>query len=224
MFNLWLTVLMLWLALAGISCRRDHDPGNGFPIPSATAAEPNPSLKPAVPPEVEKAIQEKGQILISNAFGTVTSRLGKAIKEVGYTNAIEFCSVHGIPLATSVGVTNQVVIRRVTHRPRNLQNRADSNELAIIRQYLAELSRGGTLKPIVTAKKPEFFTFYAPIVLTNPMCLNCHGQRASDIKPDVLIQIMKSYPADAATEFKQGDLRGIWSVDFKKSDFIPSPR
>jgi hypothetical protein len=131
--------------------------------------------------------------------------------------------VHGITLTTSVGVTNQVVVRRVTHRPRNPQNRADTNELAIIRRFEAELSKGSTPNAVVTANKPDSFTYYAPIVLNLPLCLSCHGQPGTDIKPDVLAQIKKTYPADEATGFKQGELRGLWSVDFKRSDFVARP-
>jgi len=124
-------ISLLLLAVAGgllatKSCRRN--PGHDFPVPEANAAEPTSSAAPAIPADIESNIREKGQAITAQAFGVLSSRLGKAIAEAGYTNAIEFCSVHGITFTTSVGVTNQVVLRRVTHRPRNSQNRADTNE------------------------------------------------------------------------------------------------
>jgi hypothetical protein len=39
----------------------------------------------------------------------------------------------------------------------------------------------------------------------------------------MLDEIKKNYPADEATGFKQGELRGLWSVDFKRSDFVAHP-
>jgi len=50
--------------------------------------------------------------------------------------------------------------------------------------------------------------------------LSCHGAPGTDIKPEVYAQIKKTYPADEGIGFKQGQLRGLWSVDFKRSDFI----
>lgn len=52
--------------------------------------------------------------------------------------------------------------------------------------------------------RKTFFTYYAPIVLNLPWCLSCHGEPGTDIKPDVLDQIKKTYPTDEATGFKQG--------------------
>lgn len=212
-----LSILLIGSALVATSCKRDH--GHGFPVPEVSAAEPKPVAAPAIPPEIEKSVREKGQVIASQAFGVLSSRLGKAIADAGLTNAITLCSVHGITMTTSVGVTNAVELRRVTHQPRNPQNRADTNELAVIRQIAAESGRGETPKPIVTTNRPGYFTYYTPIVLNLPVCLGCHGQPGTEIKPDVLAQIRQSYPNDEATGFKLGQLRGLWRVDFKRSDF-----
>lgn len=206
------------LLLLAISCKRDseHAPS----APETKVAEVKRSAPPEISPAVESTVRQKGEAITAQAFGFLSSRLGKAIAEAGYTNAIEFCSVHGIPLTSSVGVTNEVVLRRVTQRPRNPRNRADTNEVTIIRRLEAELSKGATPGAVVAAHKPDSLTYYAPIVLNLPLCLNCHGEPGTDIKPDVLAQIKKSYPADEATGFKQGQLRGLWSVEFKRSDFV----
>jgi hypothetical protein len=212
-------VLIAGMAILAASCKRDP----GLPVPETKASETSPPEPPAISPAVENRVREKGQAIAAQAFGALSSQLGKAIADAGYTNAIEFCSVHGITLTSSVGVTNEVVLRRVTHRARNPQNRADTNELAIIRQFEAELNRGTAPKPVVAANKPDFFTYYAPIVLNLPLCLSCHGEPGTDIQPDVLAQIKETYPADQATGFKQGQVRGLWSVDFKRSDFVEAP-
>ncbi len=217
----FLFVVSVALGVSLLSCKRD--PGHGFPIPEVKAADTSSPLTPAIPPAIETRVREKGQAITAQAFGVLSSRLGKAISDAGLTNAVEFCSVHGITFTTSVGVTNQVVLRRVTHQPRNPQNRADTNELAIIRRFQAELSKGVTPKPEISANKADSFTYYAPIVLNLPLCLSCHGQPGTDIKPDVLAQIKKTYPADKATGFKQGQVRGLWSVEFKRSDFVARP-
>jgi hypothetical protein len=57
-------------------------------------------------------------------------------------------------------------------------------------------------------------TFYAPIVIANPLCLQCHGTPEKDIAPATLEAIQKHYPKDQATGYQLGDLRGLWSVTF----------
>jgi hypothetical protein len=88
-----------------------------------------------IPAAVNEEIRQRGQAITAEAFGVLSSRLGKAIADAGFTNAISFCSVHGLALTESVGVTNEVVLRRVTHRPRNPANRADAKELELIQAY-----------------------------------------------------------------------------------------
>ncbi len=215
-------MVVLCLVLAAASCKRTPEPE--FPIPRAEAAELKPTVATALPAAVENAVRKKGQAIAAQAFGVLSSRLGKAIADAGLTNAIQFCSVHGITLTTAVGVTNEVVLRRVTHRPRNTQNRADTNELELIRYFESELNKGATPQPAIGTNRTGFYTYYAPIVLTLPLCLNCHGQPGQDIQPEVLTQLKATYPADDATGFKLGQLRGLWSVDFKQSDFKVSPR
>jgi hypothetical protein len=61
----------------------------------------------------------------------------------------------------------------------------------------------------------ENVKFYYPIK-TNSMCLQCHGNPASDIKPLTLAQIDKLYPNDLATGYSENQVRGIWSITFNK--------
>lgn len=212
-----LPVLLIVLSLLTVSCDRRREPYQPL-VPKANAAELGDP--PAVSPAIEKAVRERGDRIAAEAFGVLSLRLGQAIADAGLTNAIEFCSVHGIASTEAVGVTNQVTLRRVTHRPRNPQNRADTNETALIRRFEAEFGTGTTPNPVVTAKVPGTATYYAPIVLKLPLCLTCHGQPETDIKPEVLAQIRKSYPADEAKGFALGQVRGLWRVDFKMSDFV----
>lgn len=211
-----LRVLAVTLSLLSTSCDRRREPYQPL-VPNANAAEL--AATPAVSPALEKAVRERGDRLATEAFGVLSFRLGRAIADAGLTNAIEFCSVHGIASTEAVGETNHVTLRRVTHRPRNPQNRADTNETALIRRFESELSAGQTPGPVVTANVPGTVTYYAPIVLKLPLCLTCHGQPETDIKPEVLAQIRKSYPADEAKGFALGQVRGLWRVDFQRSVF-----
>jgi hypothetical protein len=49
--------------------------------------------------------------------------------------------------------------------------------------------------------------------MTGTLCLACHGQ-VSSLDPAVRAVLAERYPADRATGYRAGDLRGAVSVTF----------
>lgn len=76
------------------------------------------------------------------------------------------------------------------------------------------LNNGEQAKPSVTVNMEGKTAFYAPII-TNSLCLNCHG-RVDEIGVENYSIIKALYPEDKAVDFGVGDLRGIWSITFNK--------
>jgi hypothetical protein len=87
-------------------------------------------------------------------------------------------------------------------------------ELAVLRHFQDSLPASNTPSPLVTNIVPGKVTFFAPIVLNQPLCLKCHGEPGRDIRPEDLAIINRLYPQDQAKGFKLGELRGAWRVDF----------
>jgi Protein of unknown function (DUF3365) len=58
-------------------------------------------------------------------------------------------------------------------------------------------------------------TGYYPI-LTNAMCLQCHGKPNVDISITTLDKIHALYPDDRATGYVVNELRGLWVVEMDK--------
>ena len=48
--------------------------------------------------------------------------------------------------------------------------------------------------------------------------MKCHGTVGQEIANDTYTLIKEHYPIDAAVGFEEGDLRGIWSINFGKID------
>jgi len=168
------------------------------------------------PPDVVAALaRERGKAITAQAFGVLSSNLMTALTRGGVSNALQFCSMEGMPLTASVANSNQITLRRVSHKARNPKNKANAAELAILDQFRAGLAPGKTAAPLVSTNDSGGATFFAPIVLNNPLCLNCHGQPGTDIKPENLALVQKLYPQDEATGFKLGELRGLWRIDFQ---------
>jgi nitrate reductase cytochrome c-type subunit len=105
-------------------------------------------------------------------------------------------------------------IKRVSDKPRNPKNTANEEELAQIEYFKSELKTQNEIKP-VTFEKVNSVQFYYPII-TNGMCLQCHGAKNEQIKESTVNKLAKLYPNDKATGYKENEVRGIWSIVFEK--------
>jgi hypothetical protein len=199
----------IWRALASVllavpllvACRPAAESGANARLPAA----------------LETAARERGRAIASQAFALLSTNLAQALAAGGITNALPYCSERAYPLTELVAATNQVRLRRITHKPRNPTNEVAAGELAILRGFQLALGRGEQPAPIVRARGTDTVVFYSPIVITNPLCLQCHGVVGQDILPDTAALLRKLYPRDLATGFKPGDLRGAWRVDFDRA-------
>ncbi len=156
-----------------------------------------------------------GTRITTEAFALLSKRLTEAIAKEGVPGAIGFCSEKALPLTASVNAN----LRRVSHKARNPKNKADATELEVLNAFRATMKAGKAPEPQVRRNADGSETFFAPIVLANPLCLKCHGTPGADIDAETLSALRKLYPQDEATGFTLGELRGLWRVDF-----VPSPQ
>ncbi len=106
-----------------------------------------------------------------------------------------------------------VAIRRVSDRPRNPLDAPDAYEAVVLQEWQAALQRGESLADSTAVQQKggkAVFRFLKPI-LVEGLCLSCHGQQ-TEIDPALLRTIRSHYPADAATGYRAGGLRGAFSV------------
>lgn len=181
--------------------------------------------KPASPTKEEiktevsniKIDSSYAQIGLDIAFKT-KAQLGKnlmgTMEEKGTIEALKFCNIKGIPLTDSMATAHQATIKRVSDKTRNPENKANEIELKNIEHFKTTLANNGEIKPIVDMTNDNV-QFYYPIV-TNAMCLQCHGNPTKDLNPDLLTALNKLYPNDEALGYSENQVRGIWSIQFKK--------
>lgn len=202
------------VAFIAAGCGPVPPPAASTPTPPAPAATDTPATPP-VPARVPADPQETGRRLVAQASGVLSSNLVAAIGRTGPAGALEFCSVNVGPLTAGLAPSNRVELRRVTHKARNPANRATDAELLLIEEFRRGLAAGRTNPPVLVTSTAGTVTFYSPIVLGNPLCLQCHGMAGTEITPDTLQVIDRLYPADQARGFRLQELRGLWSVTFR---------
>jgi hypothetical protein len=144
--------------------------------------------------------------------GTLGKTLQGKIREDGPMGAIEFCNVNALAITDSIGRSLGAEISRVTDRARNPLNQATMGEITLISEYRDELMSGDAPEPLVMHEGGKVY-FYSPI-LTNDLCLKCHGTVESDISPEVFSKLRELYPGDQAVSYSANELRGLWKVTF----------
>lgn len=139
--------------------------------------------------------------------------LMEKIQKQGAEKALQFCNLHALSLTDSIGKLHKTSIRRVSDKPRNPKNQANQEELKVIEKFKANLTNEAEAEGQLSYVNDSVYYYY-PIV-TNTMCLQCHGS-TDQIAKKTMAGIHQLYPADKAIGYKENEVRGIWSIKYKK--------
>lgn len=169
---------------------------------SAFAAEPN----PAQVGQARAAVKKLGSDL--------KGQLVAAIESGGPKQALSVCKTVAPALASQVSATSGLKVGRTALRVRNPANAPDAWERSVLEQFLSQVNAGadpGKLEraEIITDESgASTFRYMKAIPMgTNP-CMTCHGAP----EPMLKAEIDRLYPADQATGFRPGQLRGAFTV------------
>lgn len=157
----------------------------------------------------------KGKEIAQASFKELSNQLMKQMKEGGPSQAVPFCNTQALPITNKLSETYNVTIKRTSDKLRNPENKATPRELEVIEEYKSLRSAKKELAPIVEIDINNQKHFYAPIVL-KANCIVCHGELNNHVSKKTDSILKELYPHDLAIGYKEGDLRGIWSITFKK--------
>jgi hypothetical protein len=139
--------------------------------------------------------------------------LTDAMAKTGPGGAITVCNEKAPQIAAAVSRSMSVDIGRTAQRIRNPANAPDAwekDQLAYFATALASGKSAATLERFKVERGEDGWRvrWMRPIVL-QPMCASCHGK---DIDSGVGEILSALYPADQATGFEAGDLRGAFTA------------
>ncbi len=170
----------------------------------------------------EPAVPSPGALPEVKASRAAAQQFGSALKEAlqqamqngGPVSGIAVCHDKAAQIATDLSQKQDLLLGRTSLKIRNPANAPDNWELAVLKQFEARKAQGEAVD------KLEFFavidddqgqkTFrYMKAIPTAALCLNCHGETLS---PEVTAKLKELYPNDQAHGFKEGDLRGAFTI------------
>jgi len=159
---------------------------------------------------------KKGKEISQKSTVVLQKTLKYALKKGGVKNALDVCNSSALELTKSLEKEYDVEIKRKSHRNRNKINKVNKTEDSLINDYIKLIKKREEMKPKIIRANGEV-TYYSPIITGNA-CLQCHGQPMKDIEKENFRYIKSLYPNDLATGFKEGNLRGVWSIKFNSKN------
>jgi len=153
----------------------------------------------------------RGEAAMEELRNRLFARLNELILKGGPVLAIQVCRSEAPAIAKEIRETHHVEIGRTSHRLRNAANAppawarsyveaAGGKKAADVKTAVVDLGdRVGILRPLAVM----------------PACTRCHGP-VEGIDGDVRAELARAYPADRATQFSPGDLRGFVWVEVPK--------
>ncbi|MGK7396564.1 MAG: Tll0287-like domain-containing protein [Candidatus Cyclobacteriaceae bacterium M3_2C_046] len=151
---------------------------------------------------------------------TLAGNLVNAIQDQGIRGAIQFCNLAAYPLVDSLQKKLNVQIKRTSLQTRNPDNQPTSLEKQLLEAYHYNAENNLALEPAIQEIDEAYLLFAKPIVIGNPLCLNCHGEVGKQVQSENYQIIKGLYPEDQATGYQEGDLRGMWSIKIPKNEII----
>lgn len=159
------------------------------------------------PEPAASVLASEAQAYAMEAQAALGQTLQKQMAAGGPASAIDFCNLKALPITDSVAAARGVQLARVTDRARNAKNRSTAAETALMEQ-LRQVPEG---IDSLFLEGNGVRHYYFPI-RTAELCLQCHGTPNEQIPPEVLELLSQRYPADSATGYGPGQLRGLWKV------------
>jgi len=182
-----------------------------FLLPQCTS----PSGKTAFGEAEKTAYLEKGKAIAAETFANLSGRLAAALESGGVQQAVPVCQAAAMSITDSLSQLHNAVIRRTSLQVRNPKNAPAEWEKKVLQDFETKAKAGGEIKPFVQMLDDGSVAFAAPIRIM-PLCLQCHGKPGETLTPDYDAIIKTLYPADQAIGYADGQLRGMWSIVFKK--------
>ena len=162
--------------------------------------------------EVPQAEIEAARGLVKGFFTELKGELQSAIKEGGPAHAIGVCQEVAPSIAGEMSEKSGWAVGRTALKVRNPRNTPSVRERAVLMEFKQRHAEGESFKTMESATVVEEgdrrYLHYMKAIPTQEVCLACHG---SNVKKPVQEAIAAQYPADAATGFKQGELRGAFT-------------
>ena len=163
-------------------------------------------VKRIMPKDLLKATRWAGDSLTACADTLLRRTLARELAAGGVARAAAFCRPETYGAVDSLAGVLKATARRVSERPRNPANKG----------VLAAAEIATDTTRTIRRAAQEVFFYQRPIVLSNSLCLRCHGAVGTDISSADYAILQKQFPQDQATGYRLGQRMGAWQLSLRR--------
>jgi hypothetical protein len=139
------------------------------------------------------------------------ARLTAALAAGGPVEAIGVCNLEAPQISARLSADSEARVARTALKVRNPANTADAAARGVLEALRSELAADPTKIPEHFEAAADGTARYMRAIVMQPLCIVCHG---AAVDPEVRAAVSRLYPADEATGFAVGELRGAFVVDW----------
>ncbi len=158
-------------------------------------------------------LTQESRIAIKLLLGELQTTLQNSMKTKGPVASIAVCKTDAPVISSRISKEKGMSVERTSLKYRNLGNKPDAWEKAVLEKFEQRKQKGEAIKTIeyseLTERNGEKIFRYMKAIPTAEICLKCHG---SNIAPPIASKIDLLYPDDKAIGFSAGDIRGAFTV------------
>lgn len=191
-------MLMAAAALAGTATARIQT----GELPTYAVAQAPAALRPTV---------QRGDLVIVALQNALLSELTRELNQGGPARAMQSCHLDATAIAQRVGREEGLHAGRTSDRLRNPLNAPRSWAAPVVQRYAGR--KAAEVRGVVV-DLGDRIGLMRPIA-HRAMCASCHGP-ADTLSPGVTTVLRDRYPADRATGYAEGDIRGWFWVEVPK--------
>ena len=174
--------------------------GLGLTAPGAYAADYSDELDAS-----RKTVKEFMQ--------TLKKELQSSMQEGGPVNAVSVCNLTAPAIANTYSVRNGWEVGRTSLKLRNPNNAPDAWERSVLEAFEERKLAGEDpvqmeFHEVVRVDGDKQLRYMKAIPTSRP-CLACHGEALDSI---VKTRLEKLYPHDQALGYREGDIRGAFTI------------
>ena len=158
--------------------------------------------------EISETDRLRAQQAIQGHGKALKAELQAALKSGGPSAAVEACQLAAPGLALQASQASGLEVGRVSLRNRNPGNAPNEWQKAVLEEFDRRQAEGEPIEEMSWSGTLDDGRFaYMKAIGTQAICLACHG---SELAPELESIIQERYPADKATGYRAGEVRGAF--------------
>ena len=162
------------------------------------------------PAELRHAIS-RADVIIASMHDALLWELNSGLEQGGAILAIKSCHIDATRVSQRVGREEGVAAGRTSDRLRNPTNAPRPWAAPIVK---ANAGRRAQDVPGFAVDLGDKVGVMRPVA-QRPICGSCHGRREK-LSTAIRAELKDRYPADRATDFEEGEIRGWYWVEIPK--------